>query len=177
MTTNEKISEITSVKLKGEFEKEKEIIALQNEQETALLKEKQLRTAIGGGLAGLALLLSDFDRLKKLGEEVDQDAKSLYNLTDNLLAWALVQKDAVNLKPTVVNASEIANANLELFANLAKQKNITLHNDIDGQCQVNVDRNALDTVIRNLIDNAIKFTHNGGKVTLRSKETYQWRER
>jgi len=231
MTTNEKISEITSVKLKGEFEKEKEIIALQNEQETALLKEKQLRTAIGGGLAGLALLLSllfyrslrkktteiesqkseletlnntkdtlfqiighdlkkptigfrnvskninylvekgDFDRLKKLGEEVDQDAKSLYNLTDNLLAWALVQKDAVNLKPTVVNASEIANANLELFANLAKQKNITLHNDIDGQCQVNVDRNALDTVIRNLIDNAIKFTHNGGKVTLRSKET------
>lgn len=222
---------ITTTKLNAEFDKEKQVIELQNEKEKSVLKIKQQRTAAIGFMSFLGLLAGfffyrslkkrtkliesqkskletlnntkdtlfqiighdlkkptigfrnvsnninyllereDYERLKRLGEEVDQDAKSLYDLTDNLLAWALVQKDAINLKPSNVNAAEIANNNLDLFEKLAKQKNISLVNNIDTNCQVSIDRNALDTVIRNLIDNAIKFTPSGGTIILRSKKT------
>lgn len=111
----------------------------------------------------------DFKRLKMLGEEVDQDAKSLYNLTDNLLNWALMQKDTISIKPERVNVHEIVNYNLDLFAALSKRKDITLENHVGKDIYSLVDRNSLDTIVRNLIDNAIKYTPEGGLISLSSK--------
>jgi len=111
----------------------------------------------------------DYQRLELLGQEIDQDAKSLYNLTDNILNWALLQKDSISLKPQKVNLRELVNYNIDLFATLSKLKNITLDNKIDEDAYSFADRNSLDTIIRNLIDNAIKYTPKGGLISLGSQ--------
>lgn len=224
----DRATETTQTRLSYEYEKEKALTALKNEQETALLKARQRQTALVGGLAalGLAMMLllyrsikkknkqierqntklqelnttkdtlfqiighdlkkptigfrniskninylldkGDYKRLQALGKEVDQDAKSLYMLTDNLLNWATVQKNAITLRPTRVDLHELVNSNLELFANVAQRKNVQLVNEVRENTILTVDKNSIDTVIRNLIDNAIKYTDQGGSVTIRS---------
>lgn len=108
----------------------------------------------------------DYKRLKALGEDVDQDAKSLYMLTDNLLNWALMQKDIINIKASDVRVYDIVNYNCDLFQSLAKRKNITLINNTTKNVMTKVDRNSLDTIVRNLIDNAIKYTPENGTITI-----------
>lgn len=112
----------------------------------------------------------DYDRLQALGEEVDQDAKSLYMLTDNLLNWATVQKDAITLRPQKVDVHQVVQENVTLFSNVAKRKGIQLINEVSPKTMAQVDRNSIDTVIRNLVDNAIKYTDSGGTVTIESRK-------
>jgi signal transduction histidine kinase len=51
----------------------------------------------------------------------------------------------------------------------AKNKDIFLDCFIDDKILVNADKNMLSTIIRNLVSNAIKFTHSGGRVTISSR--------
>jgi len=222
---------LTTLRLSSEFEKEKEVIALKNEQEKVLLNAKQERTSLLGLIALLTALSAfalyyisrrknkqiqeqknnleelnnvkdtlfqiighdlkkpslnfrnvskninyllekeDYKRLQSLGEEVDQDAKSLYNLTDNLLNWALTQKDTIRIRPKSININEIVNYNIDLFKSIAARKNIKLINNVNTNTMAKVDQNSFDTIIRNLIDNAIKYTPINGKITIASSET------
>ena len=110
---------------------------------------------------------NDFVTLEKLGENVDQEAKALYNLTDNLLNWALIQKDTLTLTKTSFVLRDIVDENLDLFKNILDQKSIAIDLDIEQDLTISNDRNLVSTVIRNLLDNAIKFTSNGGDIILR----------
>jgi signal transduction histidine kinase len=60
--------------------------------------------------------------------------------------------------------------NLELSSTNAKAKNLTLVSSISDTTTVFADKNMLDTVIRNLVSNAIKFTPVNGKVEILSEE-------
>jgi|GEM_PF-3950287 len=112
----------------------------------------------------------DYSRLHTLGKEVDRDAKSLYNLTDNLLNWALMHKDAINIKPQDVRISQIVAENIKLFTTIADRKQIRLTSTIENTLLAKVDKNSLDTIIRNLIDNAIKYTDYSGQIEISAKE-------
>ena len=112
----------------------------------------------------------DYTRLQALGKEIDRDAKSLYNLTDNLLNWALMQKDAINISPQDVRVSQIVDENITLFTTIALRKQIQLTSNIERNLLAKVDKNSLDTIIRNLIDNAIKYTEYGGTIEVSAKE-------
>lgn len=112
----------------------------------------------------------DTARLKRLGEEIDHEGKSLYNLTDNLLQWGLSQKDIISINPEKVNVREIASENINFFAPIARKKDIELTNNIDASINVLADWNSLDTMLRNLIDNAIKYSQVGGEIIIDVKE-------
>lgn len=112
----------------------------------------------------------DFDRLLALGEGLEDNAFSLNALTDNLLNWALSQKDMVSYHPEKIQLQEIADELTPLFSRLAKDKNITLKTDIPKNLTVMADKNAMLTIIRNLIDNAVKFTPEGGQITFKAEE-------
>jgi len=110
----------------------------------------------------------DQTRLKKLGEEIESEGKALYNLTDNLLHWALTQKDLISIKPTKVNIKEVVDENIKLFRRIADKKELIISNSIDSNTYAKVDVNSLDVMVRNLIDNAIKFTPKGGEIKLKA---------
>jgi len=115
----------------------------------------------------------DYTRLKKVGSEVEKDALSLYKLTDNLLSWALMQKDVMPHNPSEVSPAEIAADTIAVFQRVAKEKSITLRSEVSADLRVFADPNSLATIIRNITDNALKYTPAGGKVTIKALESDQ----
>lgn len=108
----------------------------------------------------------DFVTLNRLGEEIEKDSFALNKLIDNLLNWALMQKNVMPYHPEMVSIATIVNEEIAIFEKIRKEKGITLNTSIAEQLKVYADQNALRTIIRNLIDNAIKFTANYGDITI-----------
>ena len=99
-------------------------------------------------------------------EELNKSANSLYDLLQNLLSWAISQIDQLPYKPEKLSLQPLLNENIDLLALNAKEKNVELTYELNGLDSVLADKNMLRTVLRNLIGNAIKFTPEGGQVTV-----------
>jgi signal transduction histidine kinase len=89
-----------------------------------------------------------------------------YKLLENLLEWSRSQTGAIKFNPTFIPINNLITENIELLHMDARDKNIQLINHIDYQIKVWADENMLNTVFRNLISNAIKFTYPNGKVEI-----------
>jgi len=110
----------------------------------------------------------DYNTLNQLSETLEKSAFSLNNLLDNLLNWALQQRNILPYHPQPINV-EVATIEIcELFEEMAREKNIDLSLNLEESASVFTDPNALNTVFRNLLDNAIKFTPEGGKIEIHS---------
>jgi signal transduction histidine kinase len=107
-------------------------------------------------------------------QNMNISSKTLINLLENLLSWANLQTGAIITDKQKSPISEIILKNIDLFNNVADNKNIELVADIEDDIYIIIDRNMIDTVIRNLISNALKFTHSGGQVfvTLKKYKDY-----
>jgi len=128
-----------------------------------------------GPLTGFVQLLTPLqrqsNRLSK--EQILEHTKELNLLAgktllllDNLLKWANLQRGYLNPVFERFAVSEIINFNVDLYCNIAKAKNINLVYSPKETLFVYADKNMVDTIIRNLLNNAIKFTPEGGFVWL-----------
>jgi signal transduction histidine kinase/ligand-binding sensor domain-containing protein len=88
------------------------------------------------------------------------------HLLNNLLFWAKTQMEGIRSTPTVVNLHEIVEENFRLFKAPAESKDIRMINIIDADFEVYADKDILKMVLRNLINNAVKFTGRGGEVLI-----------
>jgi signal transduction histidine kinase len=113
----------------------------------------------------------DFATLNAIGEQIERNAQSLSKLTDNLLNWALLQRDALTLHLRPIPLAEAVQDVTELFQGIADDKKVSLDVCIPAHLSVLADLSVLQTILRNLLDNAIKFTPEGGKVSLIAKAT------
>jgi len=77
----------------------------------------------------------------------------------------LLQKDLVAIDSKELSLKELVAENIALFNRTAKEKGITLGSDISAS-KVKSDRHVLSTVLRNLLDNAIKYTSEGGVINI-----------
>ncbi|WP_209319852.1 tetratricopeptide repeat-containing sensor histidine kinase [Ancylomarina longa] len=124
------------------------------------------------GISKLIPLFIEQGRFKLLNEtskDLEESIRRVLNLTDNLLAWSLNQSGKLPYRPVSISLKNILMANMETYQSVAKQKNIHLQLIIDEDCAILADRHMLETVIRNLINNAIKFTAEGGIIILGAK--------
>jgi signal transduction histidine kinase/ligand-binding sensor domain-containing protein len=101
--------------------------------------------------------------------ELAEMAKSTYDLLDNLLNWSISQMGMLPYKPSLFQMHEVVEDTLQLAMPMSKLKNITIKNEISDAIQAFADSNMIRTVLRNLLVNAIKFTPNGGSITLKSE--------
>ncbi len=120
------------------------------------------------------LLLNDAETLSReemkiYATQINRSAKNLSNLLENLLQWAEIQRGGMEYQPLEVELGEIIEANINLLRGNAGEKNITLFYETEEDAFVYVDRNMINSVIQNLISNAIKFTHPDGEVKITSK--------
>ncbi len=111
------------------------------------------------------------DEIKNIMTQLYTSTEKVYALLTNLLSWSRLQRGLMEHAPDTVALDEIAEHNVQLFASGADQKQITLRNSIPEGTQAYVDRNMIDTVIRNLISNALKFTDAGGTIEVWSQPT------
>jgi PAS domain S-box-containing protein len=100
---------------------------------------------------------------------MSKSATNLYLLLENLLEWSRIQQGAVPFNPEVIQLGLVFGEIIDVIHESAKSKEIEIATDIPAESGVFADPYMLQTVIRNLVSNAIKFTPKGGKVSLLAK--------
>ncbi|WP_339737368.1 tetratricopeptide repeat-containing sensor histidine kinase [uncultured Sunxiuqinia sp.] len=111
---------------------------------------------------------SDEER-KKYAGDIYRSANLIFRLLNNLLDWARSQTGSLAYSPQKIGFLEIYEGIEKLIKPFAEQKDIRLHKEIPETLQIYADPRMLETVMRNLMNNAIKFTHPGGMVKVRVK--------
>lgn len=112
-------------------------------------------------------LLSD-DEKKEFLELLKESAESLSLLLENLLTWSLSQKDSFPLNPETNQLHFFVDNVILMMNTQAMNKDIILHSEIDENISAFFDTNMIHTVLRNLISNSIKFSHNSTSITIKA---------
>lgn len=110
------------------------------------------------------------DEIKMLATDLDKSLKNLFALLENLLEWSRAQTGAIAFTPEDFDLAEVLQENRELLEGQAKNKEITITNEHATALPVYAHKASVKTVVRNLISNAIKFTPNGGTITVKASE-------
>ncbi|MEI7724426.1 MAG: ATP-binding protein [Bacteroidota bacterium] len=113
------------------------------------------------------------DEIQKFAVSMRNSAANLFRLLENLLQWATMQQGLIPVKKEVVKLLSVIDESIEMMLEPAKNKNIEIKKNIPGSLEVFADSNILQTVIRNLISNAVKFTDKGGTITISAKTTLE----
>ncbi|MCD6565942.1 MAG: PAS domain-containing protein, partial [Bacteroidales bacterium] len=106
----------------------------------------------------------DISEIENYAGIISSSAGHTLKLLNNLLEWARMQQGRIVFKSGQLVLNELTKEVLELVADSAGKKSISLINSVKPGISVNADKNMLKTILRNLVSNAIKFTHTGGKV-------------
>jgi PAS domain S-box-containing protein len=122
------------------------------------------------GFLGLSNILSNEidalskDEIKNLANDMHSSANHLFKLLENLLHWSRIQRGVIEYNPEMFQIKSITQLNINLMLENANQKRITLSNLVEDDLYVYGDPNIVNTILRNLISNAIKFTNYGGNI-------------
>ncbi len=104
---------------------------------------------------------------KKYSNLIEGDLGKTGLLIDNILYWTASQLKGLEIKSERFDIQNLIEQNIELFSTIAANKNITLKASNESY-QVNFDRNILDLTLRNLLANAIKFSHEKSDIIIQS---------
>jgi two-component system, sensor histidine kinase and response regulator len=117
------------------------------------------------------LLLEDYhgfddeERLHMISR-LKESADNAFKLLDNLLKWSKIQINGIEQNPSNLQLRETLNETIELLKPSINNKNIRLVNDINSDIGVFADRDMLESIVRNLLTNAIKYSWPGGRIFL-----------
>ncbi|MBL7128491.1 MAG: tetratricopeptide repeat-containing sensor histidine kinase [Ignavibacteria bacterium] len=111
----------------------------------------------------------DKENMDELLQGMEKTVNTSLGLLENLLEWAKTQTGQLEFNPKEFNLKNSVDQIIGLFYNIAFQKNIRLENKIDPEHIVYADDNMINTVVRNLVSNAVKFSFSGGVVSVSSK--------
>ncbi len=106
------------------------------------------------------------EEIKKFVEIINESARNTYGLLENLLKWSQAQTGKTIYKPNVLNVEDVIKKTIQQLSSVASAKNINIEFNNEKKLSVFADENMLNTVLRNLVNNAIKFTHEGGKIEI-----------
>jgi len=102
----------------------------------------------------------------KLAAKMRDSARNLFSLLNNLLEWSLVKQGIASFKPVKGVLSKEVNECIATFSEVGQKKNISINNLLSPEIEVYADQNMLHSLMRNLLSNGIKFTHEGGSITI-----------
>lgn len=135
-------------------------------------------SSIIGILELLKMSLKEFNK-QEIEEYVDIVYKSANNtliLLDNLLVWAVSQNKEKNFKPVKINMYGLLLEEIENLKTLAGQKQISIKQVVEPGLNATADLQMVKTILRNLISNAIKYTHVNGEIIINALENKQYVE-
>lgn len=131
-----------------------------------------------GPLAGIKMLLKVLnedmkkkeDALAGMTQSLVDATESVFSLLENLLEWSKLQRGQEEYRPHYYRLDNIVRECLELFTLSASNKGIVLDVNVPSHAMVFCDDRMIITVIRNLISNALKFSHKNGKVIIEAND-------
>ena len=108
---------------------------------------------------------SDPEAAARFLEIIERNGERLQRMIEDLLDLSRIESQELRLQPADLALPELVTHHLELLRSRADQKRIQLHHELaDDLPRVHVDRRALEQVLVNLLDNAVKYTPEGGTV-------------
>ena len=102
-------------------------------------------------------------KLAEMAEMVHERGQNVFGLLRNLLDWSRLQIDGSSFEPADIHLRDVAEHSIGVLAPNAVDKEIRITNEIEDGT-VFADQNMVDTVMRNLIANAIKFSSADGEI-------------
>ncbi|MBU0763380.1 MAG: hybrid sensor histidine kinase/response regulator [Bacteroidetes bacterium] len=107
-------------------------------------------------------------------KEIKDASAESYDLLEKLLEWSRLQTGSLAADPARLNLGELIQKVVSLFSGNAESKRINLTTGSDGDLYAFADKNMTETVLRNLVSNAMKYTGENGtvKITAKTKGRY-----
>lgn len=163
---------------------EKEIKTINFELQTTNAEKDKLFSIIShdlrspvNGFTGLTnLLLEELNNLDKsqirdIVNSLHNSAIKVHDLVNDLLEWSRLQRGLIEYEPQKVNLHELVAVCISTLSPMAKSKHITIKNLVPEEITVIGDPHMLKAIARNLISNALKFTHQLGEVKIEATST------
>ncbi len=106
------------------------------------------------------------EEIRDMLNAMQTSSTNLFRLLENLLNWSRVQRGKIPFEPENLNLLQLLKESLIILSDQANAKKINVVISVPSHITVFADKDMLHTIIRNLVSNAIKFTHTGGTVTV-----------
>lgn len=126
------------------------------------------------GLSTIMKMSIDSQNIKDLHDihgVFDKSVNNLASLLTNLLDWSVTQQGDIPYHPEKIDFNTLTNELIDLFFNMAEAKKISLRTDISNNLHLWADTNSIKTILRNLVSNALKFTDEGGEITITGEKS------
>ncbi len=112
----------------------------------------------------------DLHRIKKVSGLVGKTSRALGRLLENLLNWALTQTGRIPYHPDRIAVDEAIGQAIESMDLQVTGKNVSIESQVQENLELYGDPTAIQTILRNIISNAVKFSEDGDEVLIRAKE-------
>lgn len=106
------------------------------------------------------------DKIQEFAELTNKSSVKAFELLESLLEWGKIQQDKIQVIPQLINLKRFAIESVDHFKEEYTYKNIEISIQVPDDIEVSTDLHILQTVHRNLINNAIKFTPEGGEICI-----------
>lgn len=164
------------VMLTAKLEESEKLLAEENANKDKFFSiiSHDLRSPFTALLGHSEMLKYEYDTLTESEKKESIDAitttvKSVYDLLEELLEWSRSQTKRLEFNPKKIDIFNIVKKIIFLQKENANHKKVELINKVSKNTFIMADEHMIDTVIRNLISNAIKFTPNNGMVKIFSE--------
>ncbi len=132
----------------------------------------ELRTPLAGmkvWLETLAGTLDDPKTAAHIVERLQRETDAMTRLVDDLLALALIESGRLPLRLVATSLRDVIEEHVQRMNALAREKGVTIEYEVPADCTIMIDRDRFAQVLTNVLDNAIKFTPAGGRITIEGK--------
>ncbi|MDD4149311.1 MAG: HAMP domain-containing sensor histidine kinase [Bacteroidales bacterium] len=158
-------------------------IRLTRELTGQLKSNSKFLSIIAHDLRGPVGTITNFLELLQNETELNEDERKIYlnilsdlsqstfHLLQNLLEWGTKSKNINNFKNERIELTQIITVSMDFFKSAAFLKSIDIKFTEDDKTYILGDSNMLQTIVRNLISNAIKYTPKGGTIEITTKNT------
>jgi two-component system, sensor histidine kinase and response regulator len=108
----------------------------------------------------------DFKRAEDFARKINESAYNTYHLLNDILYWANSKQGKIQYRPQCLNLLDACSKVIDILNPNAQAKNISISYSGTFWKDVYADPDMLQTILRNLISNAIKFTHKDGRIII-----------
>jgi two-component system, sensor histidine kinase and response regulator len=115
------------------------------------------------------------NQIQEYAQIMNNTAKQSYTLLENLMQWAKAQTGKITVNPENNSLDDLLSITIPILSGSALKKNITIESNV-AKDNVYVDNSLTTTILRNLLTNAIKFTHHSGKITVSTQKKDEFLE-
>ena len=122
-------------------------------------------------LLNIAINSRQDDKIGFYAEKVDEISRDIYQFLEKLLEWSRAESGRMPFNPEIFDLYESVEHVIRLLENIAIQKSITLQNHIEKGTKIFADHDMLETILRNLISNALKYSFPDKKITIYAETT------